>query len=239
MVVSLVRVWRTPWLTRPERASGWLTLGVGLLVAAFFCGLAGYALAGLHVGRGPVALSFPLTSGVSYVGQGGSNPLLNYHNTNRAQAYALDIVGLNAAGLHAWGLAPAEPELYPIWSRNVHSPCTGTVAEASDGLTDQSPPATDTVNVAGNHVVVRCEGTSPAVDVMLAHLQHGSVAVRNGVRVEAGQVVGRVGNTGNTSEPHLHVHAVRTGSGTVLDGDAVPILFDSQFLVRNSLIFGR
>ncbi len=237
-VVSLVRVWRSPWFTRPAKAAGWLTLVVGLLVAALFCGLAGYAVSGTGAASEPVGMAFPLRSGVSYVGQAGSNPLLNYHNTNRAQAYALDVVGLNAAGLHASGLAPAEPEHYAIWGRDVHAPCTGTVVEARDGLVDQRPPATDTTNLAGNHVVVRCEGTSPAVDVLLAHLQQGSLAVEEGARVEAGQLVGRVGNTGNTSEPHLHVHAVRTGSGTMLDGEAVPIVFDGQFLVRNSLVFG-
>jgi hypothetical protein len=51
-------------------------------------------------------------------------------------------------------------------------------------------------------------------------------------------ILGKVGNTGNTSEPPLHVHAVRTGSGTTHDGEGVPIRFDGRFLVRNSLIFG-
>lgn len=238
-VVSFLRARRTPWLTRPERATGWLGLGVGAFVAVMFCGLAGYAVSGVRAGEESAGLSFPLRSGVSYVGQGGSNPLLNYHNTHRSQAYALDIVGLNSAGLHASGLAPAEPERYAIWGREVHAPCAGTVVGSRDDLMDQSPPTTDTTNVAGNHVVVRCERTSPPVDVLLAHLQLGSLSVEEGVRVEAGQPVGRVGNTGNTSEPHLHVHAVRTGSGTVLDGEAVPIVFDGEFLVRNSLVFGR
>lgn len=108
--------------------------------------------------------------------------------------------------------------------------------ETHDGLGDLNPPATDRENLAGNHVVLRCAGTDPGVDVLLAHLRQGSVAVEPGTQVQVGQVVGRVGNTGNTSEPHLHVHAVRTGSGSVLTGEGVPIRFDGRFLVRNSLV---
>nr|WP_300145186.1 M23 family metallopeptidase [Propionicimonas sp.] len=237
LVVSLVRNRRTPWRERPDNRRGWLPLGTSVLVAALFTALAGYAASGVVAGRAAVDLAFPLRDGVAYVGQGGANPLLNYHNPNRAQAYALDIVGLNAAGLRAWGLAPAEPERYAVFGRAVHSPCAGTVAEARDGLADQSPPTTDRVNLAGNHVIVRCRGTDPAVDVLLAHLSTGSVAVRAGADVAVGDLIGRVGNTGNTTEPHLHVHAVRADSGSALDGDGVPIRFGGRFLVRNDLVF--
>ena len=147
-------------------------------------------------------------------------------------------MALNAAGLRARGLMPTDLDRYAVFGRDVHSPCTGTVVETRDGLADLVPPATDRENPAGNHVVLRCTGTTPTVDVLLAHLQRGSVAVEPGAPVSAGRLLGRVGNTGNTSEPHLHVHAVLTGSGGVLDGEGVPISFDGRFLVRNSLMVG-
>jgi murein DD-endopeptidase MepM/ murein hydrolase activator NlpD len=50
-------------------------------------------------------------------------------------------------------------------------------------------------------------------------------------------MLGRVGNSGNTNEPHLHIHAQRRGSTeTALDGEPVWMLFDNSFLVRNRLI---
>lgn len=208
-----------------------------LVSALTVAGLGGYAVADSLPGRAQVELAFPLRGGVAYVGQGGANPLLNYHNTIRAQAYAVDIVGLNAAGLHAWGLAPAELDRYAVFEWDVTSPCTGTVIEARDEFADLTPPATDLDNRSGNHVIVRCAEIEPGVDVLLAHLRQGSVAVASGASVAAGDLMGRVGNTGNTSEPHLHVHAVRTGSGTALDGEGVPISFDGRFLVRNDLVF--
>lgn len=237
LVISAMRHRSASWWREPESPREWVSLGVGALVAALFAGLAGYTVSGMSPGRDPVDLAFPLQGGVAYVGQGGANPLLNYHNSIRAQAFALDIVALNAAGLHAWGLAPSEIDRYTVFRWDVHSPCAGTVVEARDGLADLTPPATDTTNRAGNHVVVRCADTEPAVDVLLAHLNQGSVAVEAGADVTVGQVVGRVGNTGNTTEPHLHLHAVRTGSGSALDGEGVPIRFDGRFLVRNDLIF--
>ncbi|MGI9182408.1 MAG: hypothetical protein ACR2H9_18165 [Longimicrobiaceae bacterium] len=52
--------------------------------------------------------------------------------------------------------------------------------------------------------------------------------------------LGRVGNSGNTTQPHLHIHGERGGTATsILDGEGVPIRFDGHFLVRNSLVRRR
>jgi murein DD-endopeptidase MepM/ murein hydrolase activator NlpD len=73
--------------------------------------------------------------------------------------------------------------------------------------------------------------------VLLAHLQKDSVNVSAGDTVTTATLLGKVGNTGNTSEPHLHLHAERDGEpGEILDGTAVPITIDGRFLVRGSLI---
>ncbi len=239
LVVSLVRVRRAPWWSAPTGTRGWIGFAANALVAVAFLALFGVTLAGTVPGGTPaVALSPPLRDGVSYVGQGGASTWLNYHHANRAQAFAVDIVGLNRAGRNAGSFGPNDPAGYEIWGRPVHAPCTGTVIEARNDLADLRPPATDTENLAGNHVVIRCSGTDQEVDVTLAHLQAGSLTLKASAAVSEGQVIGRVGNTGNTSEPHLHVHAIRTGSGDPLRGDGVPIRFDGRFLLRNDLIVG-
>lgn len=140
------------------------------------------------------------------------------------------MVELDALGLRAHGIYPTVLERYVIFGRTVHSPCDGTVTTMVDGLPDQVPPAMDRNNPAGNHLVIACQD----VNVLLAHLHAGSIVVRSGDRVTRGQPLGRVGNSGNTSEPHLHIHAVRAGSGDGLTGDGVPILFDGTFAVRNT-----
>ena len=217
--------------------TGWRRLGGAwseLFTLAVFLAFMLLALRGLFYSAEPVRLAAPLRDGWYYVGQGGNSTLLNYHNSHPSQKYALDIVALNAAGFRARGLYPSDAGRYVIFGHTVYAPCEGEVLAAVDGLPDFSPPETDTVNVAGNHVVIACRGA----EVILAHLQHGSLQVQAGETVAEGQPIGRAGNSGNTSEPHLHIHAVREGTGGPLEGEGMPMLFDGRFLVRNAT-FGR
>jgi murein DD-endopeptidase MepM/ murein hydrolase activator NlpD len=73
--------------------------------------------------------------------------------------------------------------------------------------------------------------------VLLAHLKQGSVAVKGGQRVAAGDIVGAVGNSGNTDEPHLHVHAQRPGRGILpLSGEPLAMRFGGRWYVRNDRV---
>mgnify|MGYP000417146968 CR=1 FL=1 len=72
---------------------------------------------------------------------------------------------------------------------------------------------------------------------LLGHLQPGSVRVHAGADVAVGEWIGSVGNSGNTGEPHLHIHA--QGRGTIeapLGGDPRPIQFNGRFPVRGDRI---
>lgn len=239
LVASFLRVRRTgaPRWRRPGSAGGWTSLAIYALLALLFGASTLSVLPGHgHGDERAARLAFPLEGGPWYVVHGGASPALNYHNVDRAQRYALDVVRLNAAGTRARGLQPEDPQRYAAFDALVHSPCAGEVLRARDGMPDHEGAGTDRQNPAGNHVVVRCADAEPAVDVVLAHLREGSVSVEEGARVEAGRPIGRVGNSGNTSEPHLHVHAIRTGTGSVLEGEGVPVLFDGRFLARGDLI---
>jgi hypothetical protein len=194
------------------------------------------ALAGRRLPASAVTLEFPLQGGTFYVAQGGSNALLNGHHRYGSQTYAVDVLRVDRAGRRARGVYPADVSRYLIWGETVHSPCDGTVAAAVDGLPDVRPgsPA-DASHPAGNHVYIDCR--DQGVQVLLAHMLAGSMQVAAGDDVAAGDPVGRAGNSGNTSEPHLHIHA-RTG-GTLEDpssGSGVPILFKGRFLVRNDTV---
>lgn len=85
--------------------------------------------------------------------------------------------------------------------------------------------------MAGNRVVQHLGGDRYAV---YAHMQPGSVRVGVGQRVERGQVVGLVGNTGISSGPHLHFHVMDSPGGpSALNADALPYVFDRFGLVGN------
>ncbi|MCU0537510.1 MAG: M23 family metallopeptidase [Hydrococcus sp. Prado102] len=72
----------------------------------------------------------------------------------------------------------------------------------------------------------------------VAHLLRGSVTVNAGELIKTGQAIAKIGNSGNTSEPHLHIHARKPStSSSILGGEGVPIVFEGRFLVRNSLVY--
>ena len=88
----------------------------------------------------------------------------------------------------------------------------------------------DAVNKAGNFVMIDCGDFI----ITLAHMQNGSVAVRVGDNVTLGALVGRIGNSGQTGEPHLHIHAQRgLGAENPFGGEPLPLLIDGRYLVRN------
>lgn len=173
-----------------------------------------------------IELDFPLKKGPYYVGQGGNHVQINYHHAHLAQQYALDIVKLNKMGVRTAGIYPKELEKYAIYGEELTSPCNAEVLEVRNDLPDLSPPAADPANAKGNYVKLTCED----VLVYIAHMQEGSVVVEVGEDLQTGQKIGLVGNSGNTTEPHLHMHAEKDGVG-------VPIEFDGRFLVRNSLVW--
>ncbi len=81
------------------------------------------------------------------------------------------------------------------------------VAETVDGLPDNTPGETDAKHPAGNHVTLDFGNGEFG---LLAHFRGGSVAVKTGDHVSRGQVLAACGNSGNTSQPHLHFHLQNT-----------------------------
>lgn len=204
------------------------TLGVIVLMSGFLW----FSIRGVLMPDGTVDLDSPLR-GTNVVLSGGSSPFTNAHFRVRPQSFALDIVGVNIVGNRA-SPSGGRGDLgsYVIYGAPVFSPCDGRISAVVDKLPDYSPPDRDTENPAGNHVLIECND----FEVLLAHLQQRSVTVTVGELVTTGAPLGRVGNSGNTSEPHLHIHAERGGEpGIILDGKSVPITIGGRFLVRNSV----
>lgn len=239
LVSSVRRLRGLPFFLQESRIRTWGSITVNFLLLICFTTFLAFALRGRMFDEDPIQIAFPLGDGTYYIGQGGNSFIVNFHNTHPTQKYALDIVKLNRAGTRATGIYPKDLGRYAIFGDTLRSPCEGTVITAVDGLPDQSPPATDRRNLAGNHVLLRCN-QEPEIAILLAHMQHRSLKVSAGDAISQGQELGRVGNSGNTSEPHLHIHAKRGGrEDSGLDGQGVPILFEGRFLIRNSLIDRR
>ena len=172
----------------------------------------------------PLNLEFPLNTGKYYVLHGGNNAKINYHQSYDPQKYALDIVKLNTFGLRAKGITPKELSRYEIYQDILFAPCDGVVIKAAGHLPDMVPPDKDKINPMGNFIAMKHDDTM----IYLAHMMKGSLIVKKGDRVKKGQPIGKVGNSGNSGEPHLHIHAVK-------NSQAVPITFNGKFMVRNSV----
>lgn len=226
-------------------AAAWHAGGGAGAGAAAAILLAAYALFRRWANRGysrapAIEISPPLALGLYFVAQGGGGSGVNHHFVHDSQRYALDVLRLNWAAMRAWGFFPRRLGLYAISGTPVLSPVDGVVTGVVDGLPDMEPLAQqDTEHIAGNHVVIARQGDAETY-VGLAHLRAGSIRVRVGEKVLAGQPVGLVGNSGNTSEPHLHIHAKTGGEpGCMFDGQGVAIRIRGRLLMRNDLFRGR
>lgn len=151
------------------------------------------------------------------------------------QTYAIDLVYDPGDGSRpVFGTGPAfRPSTdYPAFGRPITAPCAGTVVRTYSSARDHEARATWVAvlymllegairevfgprAMMGNHVIV---ATGDGAFALLAHLQRGSVSVRAGDAVTAGQVVGRCGNSGNSSEPHVHMQLMDHANPVIAAG---------------------
>ncbi|MGD9738190.1 MAG: M23 family metallopeptidase [Bauldia sp.] len=155
-----------------------------------------------------------------FVYWGGRTLERNYHAADRAQRFATDLLVVRDGVTYAGD--PARLESYFCWDQPILAPAAGTVVAAVDSFADNPIGQTDVANPTGNHVVLDLGNGEFA---FLAHLQSGSVAVAPGDVVGPGDVLGRCGNSGNTSEPHLHVHLQTTPD--LATGEGLPAMFQN------------
>lgn len=96
---------------------------------------------------------------------------------------------------------------YGIYDKDVVAPASGTVVEAYDEEDDIPPNSEDILSMEGNHIYIKIEATGTYL--LLNHLKKGSVLVKAGDPIDEGDIIGKVGNSGSTSEPHLHIQHQR------------------------------
>lgn len=229
----------------PTSKLGWValiaTVGVSLVLVA----VSGKALLGRRPPpAAPVTVLFPLRGGPFLVAAGGSNSLVNPHlatlaqsfSAYRGQSYAVDLVGIGTWGSRSRGLVSPNPADYAIFGVTVVAPCEGTVVRSYDGAADNAVPIRSRDPIEGNHVIIECGDAW----VVLAHLRAGSVLVDDGDALRSGTPIGQVGNSGQSDEPHLHVHAQTPGTQLQpISGEPLALRFQGKpWPVRNRRMTG-
>ena len=182
-----------------------------------------------------ISIHSPLTNGKWIIAQGGKLRLLNHHNSTQAQKYALDIVKLRNGRSRKKEVFPKILSDYYAYGDDVRAPCDGTVLSVENALPDLNIGLTDTKKPWGNYVSIYCNDFT----VVLAHLQN-EITVTKNQQLSSGDLIGKVGNSGNSTEPHLHLHAV-AGKATNIShlfytGESLPLAIDDRFLSRNDII---
>ncbi|HYA97253.1 MAG TPA: M23 family metallopeptidase [Methylomirabilota bacterium] len=161
---------------------------------------------------------FPLT-GEWTIYQGGRTVYDNYHAAFSDERFAYDIIAFREGSMYREG--GTSLEAFYGFGQPVAAAAAGKVVSSEDKYDDNpigEPSAT--APKPGNNVVID-HGNGEFT--MYAHLKRGSVKVKAGDMVKAGQQIGEVGNTGNSPIPHLHFHLQNTA--TWFQGEGLPVFF--------------
>ena len=178
-----------------------------------------------------VDLTFPLQNGSYAVMQGGDSEIGNaVHRYQTPDSYALDIVKLNEHKRRGTKLFSKDISDYSIYGDTIYSPCDGTIITYRDGVDENIPPTTNSKVRGGNHILIK----NGEVKILICHMQKNSIQPQKGDTVKTGEVIGLVGNTGFSIEPHLHIQAYQTFNGV---NKMVPIRFNGRFLNMNDIIY--
>ena len=171
----------------------------------------------------------------------------SHHVHGWSQTYAIDLVydpADESGPAFRWWPIARRPQEFPAFGQPVLSPVDGVVVAASTAARDHwsrtSPLAlaylvlegvrelAGPVGVLGNHLVVRRDD---GVCVLLAHLRRGSLRVGVGDRVRRGDLLAECGNSGNSTEPHLHCQVMDRPSVWIAAG--LPFRIENTALPRN------
>ena len=204
----------------------------------------------------PIIVQFPLRG--EWLSPNTPGTKVPSHGTNQlGTRYAYDFIQVDwnrmgtpayRVGVMQYLFSGVKLSDYYCWGQEVYSPCDGIVVVAEDGyaenektnlLADMSnayknahyfdPEKDDIQSVAGNYVIIKY---SENVYAALCHLQTGSIQVSVGQMIKKGEVIGRVGHSGNSFAPHLHFQLMDSSDISVANG--VPCAFEQYEIFRDN-----
>jgi murein DD-endopeptidase MepM/ murein hydrolase activator NlpD len=172
-----------------------------------------------YVTRSSLRLPF---EGTWVVGWGGRTVEKNHHVVVSDQRFAYDFLVEEKGSTHR-GDGTKNTD-YFCYGRPILAPADGSVVDVVDGVPENVPGEMDATHPAGNYVIL---DHGHGEFSLLAHLVPGSLTVHRGERVASGRVLGRCGNSGHSSEPHLHYHL--QDSDRFGDAEGLPAQFRHYF----------
>jgi murein DD-endopeptidase MepM/ murein hydrolase activator NlpD len=159
-------------------------------------------------------------SGEWFVFWGGDTKEQNYHVSYGAQKNAFDIMIMGENGKTHKTDGKTNDD-YFAFGQPITAPCDAEVVMAVDGVKDNTPGEMNTMFVTGNTIVLK---TANNEYLLFAHFKQHSIKVKQGDKVKQGQLLGLCGNSGNSSEAHLHFHIQNKENMT--DAKGIKCFFD-------------
>jgi murein DD-endopeptidase MepM/ murein hydrolase activator NlpD len=215
------------WRVHAERGD-W-TLEIHVAPKGLITGLRVTDAAEPPVTQSTIVLGLPFR-GEWLVHWGGDRSDVNHHVGARDQRRAADLVIVDGDGKTYRGEGKSNAD-YLAYGQDVLAVADGTVVTVVDGVPENEPGAMNRYVVPGNFVIL---GHMPNLFSMYAHLQPGSIRMARGAKVARGAVVGLCGNSGNSSEPHLHF---QLQDGAAMEKSwGVEAVFDGVLVRRNGAV---
>jgi murein DD-endopeptidase MepM/ murein hydrolase activator NlpD len=192
--------------------------------------------------QNPIIVDFPLRG--EWLAPNTPAKRIPSHGTDQlGQTYAFDFIQVDWSkkGMTFYDASPVRYLILGVplrkcfgWGQEIVAPCAGKIITAEDGVRERqtvhlvrdlavvlknsftfNPAKTGLSSVTGNHVIMECDNGAFA---LFAHMQNGSVAVTPGQTVARGQLLGRVGHSGNSTAPHLHFQLMDNADPLVAEG---------------------
>ncbi|MDX1314712.1 MAG: M23 family metallopeptidase, partial [Eudoraea sp.] len=140
-----------------------------------------------------------------FVYWGGTTEAQNYHVREMSQQYAYDLLMVKDGS--SYDGDPKDNESYYAFGKDIIAPCNARVVQVIDGVPDNIPGEMNPQDLTGNTLVLQ---TDQGEYILFAHLQEGSILVEEGQDVVQGELMAKCGNSGNSTEPHLHLSLQNT-----------------------------
>ena len=156
---------------------------------------------------------------------GGDTKELNIHHDAPNQKFAFDFIVVNKDGEMHRGDSQVNED-YFAFGREVLAPADGIVTDVINGVRDNLPGSMNPYSALGNAVFIQHREHEVSI---LAHLKLGSTTAKVGDKVKKGQVIALCGNSGNSSQPHLHYHLQNTP--VIQDGVGIKCYFQKVNVV--------
>ena len=161
---------------------------------------------------------------------GGTNELVNYHYPFEQQRYAYNLV--KKVNHQTYKDSPLINENYFAFGAEVVAPADGIVYKVMNSIIDNVPGEKDETNILGNYCIIVHENNEYS---MIAHFKKDSICVKVGDSVKTGQLLGLCGNSGYSSEPHIHFQVMNHAN--FMQAKLLRIQFSDEYdLVQGELV---